>query len=251
MGLQAIHSANMTHRDVKPSNLFLTRDGQVKLLDLGLVLSSDTPLTADERLTTVGHLMGTVPYMAREQLVEASRVDCRADIYSLGATLYRMLAGCPPYGSGDNLVQTIQAIHSTPCPSISTRRSDLPIALVQIVDRMLHHDPAQRPDSAQQVADLLQPFCESNAAKSLIVLAFRLPATTEDVVTSSPQSAVIPSFETPARKNRWTKFLALALYPLFIVAGIVLTILTDKGTLVIETEEPGVVINVTQGEELA
>lgn len=254
LGLEAIHAAGMIHRDIKPSNLFLTRDGQIKLLDLGLVLSGDSPLTADERLTTVGHLMGTLPYMAREQLVDASRVDHRADLYSLGATLYRMLAGHPPYGSGENFVQTIQAISTIACPSLASRRSDLPSELVQLVDGMLHHDPEQRPQSAQQTAELLEPFCELQAARELIKVAVKSPAAPEEVATAVSQtglqSALKLQIGSPPFNRKWPWILALALLPLAFAAGIVLTMLTDTGTLVIETEEPGVTVEVTQGDEL-
>ena len=129
----------------------------VKLLDLGLVLSGDSPLTADERLTTVGHLMGTVPYMAREQLLDASSVDWRADIYSLGATLFRLLTGRAPFGPASNLAQTIQAISTTPCPQLKSLKPTVPDDVAQLVDRMLSHDPQLRPQSAQEVAESLAP----------------------------------------------------------------------------------------------
>ncbi len=254
LGLGAIHSLGMTHRDIKPSNLFLTRTGVVKLLDLGLVLSGDSPLAVDERLTTVGHLMGTVPYMPREQLVDASAVDWRADIYSLGATMYRLLAGRAPFGPASNLAQTIQAISTTSCPTLRSLKPDIPIEVAQLVDRMLSHDPQFRPQSAQEVAESLAPFCEADALQSLIRAALSCPEDPDQQPNSqlqfnqlTPLAALDNSGKS---KSRWPFWMAAAIVPLAFFAGILITVTTDKGTLVIESEEPGVSVNVTQGDKV-
>jgi len=255
LGLGAIHSLGMTHRDIKPSNLFLTRTGVVKLLDLGLVLSGDSPLAADERLTTVGHLMGTVPYMAREQLVDASSVDWRADIYSLGATLFRLLTGRAPFGPATNLAQTIQALSTTPCPPLKSLKPDVPAEVSQLVDRMLSHDPARRPQSAQEVAELLSPFCDASAPQSLIRAALNCPDDQDEQPSSQLQNSQLqPCAQVDGSsgksKSRWPKWIAAAFIPLAFFAGILITVTTDKGTLVIESDEPGVSVKVTQGDKV-
>lgn len=254
LGLSAIHALGMTHRDIKPSNLFLTRGGTVKLLDLGLVLSGDSPLATDERLTTVGHLMGTLPYMAREQLMDASSVDWRADIYSLGATMFRLLTGRAPYGPASNLAQTIQAISSAPCPSLKAIKSDVPSEVAELVDRMLSHDPGKRPQSADEVSKLLEPFCDEAAPQSLIRAALNAPDDHDELQNSQLQAhsklLAAEAGGSGRSKSRWTTWIAAALLPLAFLAGIVITVTTDKGTLVIESDEPSVAVNVTQGDKV-
>lgn len=255
LGLGAIHSLGMTHRDVKPSNLFLTRAGTVKLLDLGLVLSGDSPLASDERLTTVGHLMGTVPYMAREQLNDASAVDWRADIYSLGATMFRLLTGRAPFGPATNLAQTIQAISTSPCPSLRSLKPDVPEEIAGLIDRMLSHDPARRPQSADEVAQSLASFSDSAAPPSLIRAALSAPDAQDEQLSSQMQpNAMLLAAESNAgsgrAKSRWPLWIAAAFAPLAFFAGILITVTTDKGTLVIESDEPGVTVNVTQGDKV-
>ncbi len=92
LGLDHAHAAGIVHRDIKPSNVMLSSSGQVKLLDFGL---AQTTLwdEASAELTTVGQLMGTIDYMAPEQAERAESVDYRADLYALGATLFRLLCG--------------------------------------------------------------------------------------------------------------------------------------------------------------
>lgn len=260
LGLDAIHSLGMTHRDIKPSNLFLTRAGTVKLLDLGLVLSGDSPLASDERLTTVGHLMGTLPYMAREQLMDASGVDWRADIYSLGATFFRLLTGRPPYGQTKNLAMAVQAISNGPCPSIATLKSDLPAEVIQVIDRMLSHDPAVRPKSALEVARSLAPYCDEKAPQALIRVVMQKGEREEEESSGilhanshhigSIQHANLVDGHRNGNMPRWPWWIAAGISPLLFFAGIFITIATDRGTLIIESDEPGVNVTISQGEKV-
>jgi serine/threonine protein kinase len=260
LGLDAIHSLGMTHRDIKPSNLFLTRAGTVKLLDLGLVLSGDSPLVSDERLTTVGHLMGTLPYMAREQLMDASGVDWRADIYSLGATFFRLLTGRPPYGQTKNLAMAVQAISNGPCPSIATLKRDLPAEVIQVIDRMLSHDPAVRPKSALEVARSLAPYCDEKAPQALIRVVMQKGEREEEEssgilhANSHPIGSIQHANLVDGHRNgnmpRWPWWIAAGISPLLFFAGIFITIATDRGTLIIESDEPGINVTISQGEKV-
>jgi|GEM_PF-3452505 len=255
LGLSAIHAMGMIHRDIKPSNLFLTRSGTVKLLDLGLVLSGDSPLATDERLTTVGHVMGTLPYMAREQVLDASGVDWRADIYSLGATMFRLLTGRAPFGPATHLAQMIHAISNTSCPSLKTLKADAPQEIIQLVDRMLSHDPADRPQSADEVARLLAPFCDEASPKTLIRTAIQVPDDADERLSSAmqphPALAVADAHGGSGRsKSRWPLWIAAAGAPLAFLAGILIMVATDKGTLVIESDQPGVSVTVSQGDQV-
>ena len=256
LGLEAIHRAGMVHRDIKPSNLFVTREGVLKLLDLGLVLSGESPLEADERLTTVGHLMGTLPYMAREQLGDARQVDYHADLYGLGATAFRLFAGQPPYGNCPNLAQTIQTMASTRCVSLGQRRPDLPASLVSIIDRMLETDPSQRPISALSVADQLKPFCVEQDSMDAIRVALKTTVVSERTSTGETIGGPVLAVAQPTRAwkppfiRRVIGWTLAAMVPISFVAGVFLTLQTDRGTIVFETEEPNVSIQVKHEEQV-
>jgi tRNA A-37 threonylcarbamoyl transferase component Bud32 len=100
VGLQYIHERGLVHRDIKPSNLFLVEQRRVKILDLGLAVLR-TEEKSGSGLTEKGQILGTIDYMAPEQWDDSRVVDIRADIYSLGCTLYHLLAGKPPFGGED------------------------------------------------------------------------------------------------------------------------------------------------------
>jgi tRNA A-37 threonylcarbamoyl transferase component Bud32 len=160
LGLHHAHAHGLVHRDVKPSNLWLTPDGQVKVLDLGLARFVSEPAEGRDELTAAGQVVGTVDYLAPEAVDRGSAVDARADQYSLGCTLYRLLTGVVPFAGPEFHTPLQRALAHTrrPVPPVRERRPEVPEELAAVVERLLAKDPAQRYDSAAAVAEALQPF---------------------------------------------------------------------------------------------
>src|SRR5438445_1497838 len=156
VGLQYVHERGLVHRDIKPSNLLLASDGIVKILDLGLArLTANSHEGLD--LTGRGCTLGTIDYMAPEQQQDASHVTAAADLYSLGCTLYHLLAGRPPFSHRKSYADKLIAHRQEPVPDLRTLRPDIPEALAAMVERLLAKAPADRFPHAQAVADTLAP----------------------------------------------------------------------------------------------
>lgn len=169
MGLQAIHQAGMVHRDLKPGNIMLARDGQVKILDLGLALLNPQLFVVEGELTESGQLMGTIDYMAPEQADDTRRADFRADIYGLGATLMALLTGKPPFGDRKrSLLQKLSMLANQSAPSLKEQWPDAPLGLSDIVAKMLARDPANRFQSASDITTALTPFCQRDGLTEML-----------------------------------------------------------------------------------
>ncbi len=158
-GLQHAHEHGLVHRDIKPSNLIVTSSGQIKVLDLGLAKLREEQPVGDE-LTAAGQLMGTLDYMAPEQWEDTHAVDIRADIYSLGCTLYHLLTGKPPFGGPEynSALKKMKAHAEVAVPPIRERRPDVPDTLAAVVHRMLAKNPAQRYATPAEFSAALQSF---------------------------------------------------------------------------------------------
>ena len=168
IGLQHIHEKNRTHRDIKPSNLMVTSDGGVKILDLGLARLLDIE-DQEERLTSIGEVIGTPDYMAPEQWRDSSQVDIRGDIYSLGCTLYCVLVGHPPFaesGQFDPVVK-MRAHSESPIPEITTQRGDVPEAVRHLITECMARKPKDRPAEPQDIADRLALFVAESKLSAL------------------------------------------------------------------------------------
>jgi serine/threonine protein kinase len=263
LGLDYAHQQELIHRDVKPSNLMLTLQGDVRVLDLGLALFGAASEALDE-LTTVGQLMGTLDYMAPEQGDNSHDVDARADVYSLGATLFKLLTSTAPYDSPGTRtpLAKMKALATIDAPSVAERRSELPTELIAVVDRALLRNVEDRFASAKELADSLLPFCEGHVLSDLAECGRDLAMSEEEKI---PQPPILPPFvqkaDIPASPANVTRADGLGarppgvgrriatwmLVPLILLAGIVIWIQTDNGMLVVESAEGSIPIEIRSG----
>jgi hypothetical protein len=217
LGLQHAFEKEMVHRDLKPHNLMLTPDGRVKILDFGLACFASE--TASAVLTGTGVVLGTVDYIAPEQADNAHQADIRSDVYSLGCTLYHLLAGQPPFPTGTPIQKVMAHVEKKPQP-LTELRQDIPEGLMPVLERMMAKNPEHRYQTPAEVAVALEPF------------TFAPPARDDG------RTVVLP--DPSGRRRRERQFLiATGVLP-FLVACLLgvgaYRIATDYGELVIETD---------------
>jgi serine/threonine protein kinase len=160
LGLQHACEKGMVHRDIKPDNLILACDGKkhvVKILDFGLAKATREQDDNQGKLTRVGQMMGTPDYISPEQILDAATADIRADIYSLGCTLYFLLTGSAPF-KGQNMYDILQGHISRKPTSPHELRNEVPPELATIIDKMMAKDANDRYQKPVEVAQALVPF---------------------------------------------------------------------------------------------
>ncbi len=205
--------------------------------------------------------MGTADYMAPEQAADTHSVDIRADIYSLGCTLYRLLTGVPPFPPPeyDTATKKLVGHARDPVMPIRQRRGDIPEDLAACVAAMLQKDPAARPGKPAQVAEAMAPFARtadlrrlmarvatgegrSMATEAAVRSEPHLPSHDTET-TSSPQAAAArPS--GGGRRKKWLAAAVLAAAAAIVVLGVIVTLRTREGTLVVTVTQPGAAVEV-------
>jgi len=298
LGLQHAHERRMVHRDIKPGNLMLSRNGDravIKVLDFGLAKASlenkVVELSMDDGeqarrtgadLTLAGQMLGTPDFIAPEQIDDAQSADIRADIYSLGCTLYYLLSGGPPF-QGQTLYDILQAQHSMDARLLNFVRSEVPAELAALVAKMIAKDPERRFQTPDEVAKALPPFFKKRGgatvapglrfstsnAPELSTPPAHPPVATPTTATTPTQNRpeemwkslidfkepedtqpIFAAATAPVRKRprrRWPVVVGLVGFLAILLAGITYRITTDKGELVIETEDPSIELVVKQG----
>jgi serine/threonine-protein kinase len=212
--LQAAHQVGMVHRDIKPANVLLTTlghrteqltpqvlagewpkgDNRIKIIDWGLARcareTGNGSVAEFDLDDEKGSLLGTADYIAPEQARDPTLVDIRADIYSLGCTLFYLLTGSPPF-AGANLMQKLLQHQETPPPSVKAVRPEVPDDLEQIIHKMLAKEPAERYQIPLLVAGPLRRFC--NAGRGL--------PQADGSANGASQPASLPHIASPTSMN--------------------------------------------------
>jgi serine/threonine protein kinase/formylglycine-generating enzyme required for sulfatase activity len=271
LGLEHAREKGMVHRDIKPHNMILARKSVVKILDFGLAKVVSEAASEEGGATRDGVIMGTPDYMAPEQWENARTADIRADIYSLGCTLYALLTGAAPFQDTDGPLQKMVAHVRQEPRSVSEIRSDVPVELRRVVARMLAKNPDRRFQQPGDVARALLPFIELGTK----VDAKRQPTGKEPVEPTPVRQTMVaadsdrPPSEvadqpTPGRSNRkasaparspwtprWKRWVAVVsgaaalCGTLALAAGVVLRLKTSEGTveLAVNVDNPEVLMN--------
>ena len=186
--LSFAHRGNVVHRDIKPGNILIGSNGQLKVADFGIARALGS--AADSNLTQVGAVMGTAAYLSPEQ-AQGGQPDPRSDLYSLGIVLYEMVGGRVPF-SGDNPVSiAYKQVHEAPRP-LNQLASDVPRAFEAIVARLLAKDPDLRYATAEAVRDDLRRFRDGIPVQALADAINRRNSDPTPAGTAAP-TTVIPT----------------------------------------------------------
>ena len=177
------HELNIVHRDIKPENIMVTQGGQVKVTDFGLAMAR-----GEARLTQEGAIVGTALYLAPE-LVTGAEADRRADLYAVGAILYELLTGQPPF-TGDDLMTILSRILTAPLTAPRTLAPGLPLVVEQIILKLLARDPNDRYASADEVLAALPAEAESEPVAVDSTAAERASLTLLERIVRSSSTAL-------------------------------------------------------------
>jgi serine/threonine-protein kinase len=184
--LSFAHRGNVVHRDIKPGNILIGSNGQLKVADFGIARALGS--AADSNLTQVGAVMGTAAYLSPEQ-AQGGQPDPRSDLYSLGIVLYEMVGGRVPF-SGDNPVSiAYKQVHEAPQP-LNQLASDVPRAFEAIVARLLAKDPDLRYATAEAVRDDLRRFRDGIPVQALADAINRRNGDPTPIGTAAPTTMI-------------------------------------------------------------
>lgn len=203
-GLQHAHELGFVHRDIKPANLLLDRAGVVRILDLGLVRSEADADSGLTRKLDSRSILGTADYVAPEQAVDSSNVDIRADLYSLGATLYFLLAGRPLFPDGRTAQKLVWQQIKDPVP-IDRLRPEIEPALAIVIHTLLQKRPEDRYQNPVEVFEALAPWVQDEVSPPDESV---MPTQSARVLASR---AAVPGSSTPRVSGSTSQILALAM----------------------------------------
>jgi serine/threonine protein kinase/Leucine-rich repeat (LRR) protein len=264
-GLEFAHGEGVVHRDIKPANLLLDKKGTVKILDMGLAridTGGDTATQAE--LTGTGAVLGTVDYMAPEQALSTKHVDARADIYSLGCSLYYLVTAHAAY-DGDSLMAKLLAHREQPIPSLG---DEVPEEVQAVFEKMVAKKVQDRyqtmsevvaaleqSSSGQQTSVSFQQSVDTNLDSDALTFLRDAPPHTSHVQKKTKKAAPskIAKKVAPSKSGKDNKKLILGavgagFLGVAILAAVIFKLRTKDGTLVVEVNQPDAVVRVLDAD---
>ena len=212
-GLEHANECGLVHRDIKPANLMITRTGVVKILDLGLGKFRSAPMGIDTNtpLTKFGATMGTMDYMPPEQWENATDVDIRGDIYSLGCTLYFLLTGHAPFDGPEysSAKKKLVAHVDGNIPSLHSTRPDCQDEFVQVLEKMLAKDPKNRYQTPAELLTDIAPFAQADELQEMLKM---IPIKDQSDIASTPALS-LSSEDTQVGRKPYTYSTAMHGFP--------------------------------------
>jgi serine/threonine protein kinase/Leucine-rich repeat (LRR) protein len=259
-GLEFAHKHGVVHRDIKPANLLLSSEGTVKILDMGLArIDSEGDTATQAELTGTGMVLGTVDYMAPEQALDTKHVDGRADIYSLGCSLYYLITAHAAY-NGNSLMAKLLAHREQPIPSLG---AEVPEELQAVFQRMVAKKIQDRYQTMTEVVAALEQCSSSQPTSGSFqqsvstspdadVLTFLRDIPTRTTQKPKPKAKPV-NYAAPVKTGNRNRKLVLGavgagLLGLAILAGVLLKLRTKDGTLVVEVSQPDAVVQVLDAD---
>jgi len=199
-GLAYAHEQGVVHRDVKPGNILVMDDGRAKILDMGLAGS-----TIEAEAVRLGRIVGTIDYMAPDQIIAPDEAGPAADLYALGCTLYFTLTGEVPFPGGNRKEKIQRQLHAEPRP-LQSLAPHISRAMCGLVESLMEKSPTDRPQSAEQVAALLARWCKGVAMPPMrsgptAVPRSGVPSLVDEVVSGPPEYDSDPLADEP----RWPR----------------------------------------------
>lgn len=240
------HAQQIVHRDIKPANLFATRtaagDTLIKVLDFGLAKTSPSFDTLAPGITERGAVLGTPSYMSPEQFMDAQEADVRSDVWALGATLFELLTGTPPF-TGGSLPAVYRAVMQRPVPTLRSLIPELPEGLEKVVATCLTREPKGRYADVAELAAALQPWAGADAAARAEhirrILSRPAEPTNEMLGTLETQKTVVARAglsRSLAASRAWS--VALVKKPRFVAGSaiaVALTVLAVISTIMLQS----------------
>ncbi len=263
-GLAYAHAKHVVHRDIKPANLLLDQHGTVRILDMGLArIEGDFDAATQAELTCTGAVMGTVDYMAPEQSLSTKNADARADIYSLGCTLYFLLTGKPIY-EGDIVAAKLLAHHQQPIPELGALiGGERPDELQRVFSKMVAKQVGDRYQTMNEVAAALESL-ETNEAAARSETSLEMPESASEIDfealsflksttcqtirepqgrKSSPTRAAPPP-KRPRRSKKWIAGAVAGVALCAVALAVVLKLRTGDGMLTVTINQPDTIVQV-------
>ncbi|HBD96412.1 MAG: hypothetical protein A2015_03265 [Spirochaetes bacterium GWF1_31_7] len=234
-GLDYAHKKGVIHRDIKPGNVLISIEGNVKLTDFGIAFKTDSH--TDDNMTKTGTVLGTPAYMSPEQIKSSKDVDVKSDLYSLGVLFYEMLSGKRPFAN-EFTIENLRVISKGKYDKISKYNKNVPDALIKIIKKLMHHDKSKRFKSALEFIEAINKFIKYSFPDTSIIQT-TLASIVND--TYKDDDLYILNYPTSRLMGDWSIKIFIVLCIFFFLFNFIKLLIPDLFFLFLPSHSYGIV----------